>query len=441
MATAPTDFNALLKEDYQGQAMEQLLYADYPFLKLLKKSMRTNFEGKYKPYPVNFAPAGGIAGVFATAQAQASANQDTSVSFFLPAVLQYALTTIPGQVMAASRDDAGGFIRAVEKRMDDTVSMISQRLAAQCWRSGYGDLGVVAYGGTVTGSITNTLAANQIQLTNPSDIGNFVKGTYVDFAAALNTGATRSRGSSISTTGLQVTGVDQSTGILTFSGNVVDATTGVSGVSANDFIFGAGDRQLAVGSGIVPQVMVGMEGWAPSTAPASGESFYGVDRSADRRLAGTSYAAPTGIPLDQVLIRAANKANLVEGKITHYFLNLDYFTELENALATRVRYATEDLIGQPHLGSLEGIILNHARGQILCVADKSVPANRIFGINKDSCELLMMGNGLAPWDGDGNVMLRDPSADTASIRWNMYLNFAVSRPNDFINIQVPVISG
>lgn len=430
MSQAPTSFDAVLKEDYSGQALEQLLYQDYPFLKMLRKRRNTEFGGKYHPVPVNYTPAGGTSGDFATAQNQGGVNQDSAVSFFIPAVQFYTNTQIPGQIVAASRNSSLAFMDVVTKRMDDSISLISTRMASQVWRGGYGVLGTV---GAISG--------NTITLANPSDVVNFPTfATFLDASATIS-GATRSRGSSITGTGMQVTAVDQSLGTISFVGTPTSATTGLPGLSVGDYLFGAGDHATAGGAQNF-QVMVGLEGLCPVTAPlpGTGDMFYGVDRSVSRQLTGTSYAAQSGVPIDQVLIRALNKATQnVEAKLSHFFMNLDWYTELENSLGTKVRYGEKALIENPTFGALEGIVLNHPRGQVLCVADKSVPGNRIFGVNEEDCMLYMMNDGFEPWDGDGLSMLRMAGADALEIRFNGYQNFFVNKPNNLISIQVPLL--
>jgi hypothetical protein len=423
MALAPTSFNAVLKEDYSGQALEQILYEDYPFLKMCQKRKNTRFEGKYHPVPVNYSPAGGVAGVFTDAQGQAGVNQDTSVSFFIPAVLFYANTQIPGQVIKASRTSGGAFMDVITKRMEDSLSLISARMASQLWRSGYGYLGTVA-------SVTSTT----ITLTDVSEAVNFQPGaTFVDAGATL-TGAAYTRQSTIPY-GLQVTAVDQNLGVLTVAVNPTTAFT--TAVAAGNILFGAGDHSTT------PSIMIGLEGICPVTAPVvgGGDDFYGVDRSVSRQLTGTSYNALTsGAPIDQVLIAATNRASqAIEGRISHYFMNLDWYTQLENALGTKVRYGERDLISNPEFGTLEGIRLNHPRGEVLCVADKSCPPGRIFGVNEEDCIIYQMEDGFEPWDEDGQVMLRVPGADSVEIRFNGYQNFFVTKPNNVINIQVPVL--
>ena len=61
-----TAMNAALKELYDGQSVENLVYADNPFLAMVPKN--TEFGGKYKPVPIQIGVSQGRSSVFSTAQ-------------------------------------------------------------------------------------------------------------------------------------------------------------------------------------------------------------------------------------------------------------------------------------------------------------------------------------------------------------------------------------
>ena len=57
--------NAALKELYDGQVVENLVYADNPFMAMVKKN--TDFGGKYKPIPIITGVSQGRSSTFSNA--------------------------------------------------------------------------------------------------------------------------------------------------------------------------------------------------------------------------------------------------------------------------------------------------------------------------------------------------------------------------------------
>lgn len=85
-----TAMNAALKELYDGQVVENLVYADNPFLAMVPK--KTDFGGKYKPIPIITGVSQGRSSTFTYAQTNQSAVQVQS--FLLTRASDYSIATI-----------------------------------------------------------------------------------------------------------------------------------------------------------------------------------------------------------------------------------------------------------------------------------------------------------------------------------------------------------
>src|SRR5690606_37988352 len=110
------------------------------------------------------------------------------------------------------------------------------------------------------------ISTNTITLTEADDVRNFKIGMTL-IASANADGSTPRTGSAV------VTAVDEDTGTVT-----VDSAAGITSFANSDYLFRKGDPGTCVD---------GLEVMFPLTAPTTGDSFRGVDRSVDvRRLAG-----------------------------------------------------------------------------------------------------------------------------------------------------------
>src|SRR6185437_7726491 len=152
-----TAMNAALKELYDGQTVENLVYRNNPFHAMLKKN--TDFGGKYKPVPIQVGVSQGRSAVFATAQA----NQTAAVidSFFLTRVSDYSIAQIDNQTMLASKTDKMTFLNGSKVLIDGAIRSATNSLCAAEFRSGTGSISSI--GSISTGVITLANANDVVQ--------------------------------------------------------------------------------------------------------------------------------------------------------------------------------------------------------------------------------------------------------------------------------------
>lgn len=429
MALDMTSFANALKQHYTDDAVEQIVYMDNPLLALMPKD--EDGKGLNIPLPVLYGNPNGRSAVFATAQAASVGTSSALAQFLLTRVKDYSIATIANEALLASEGNANAFMEAATTEIDGAINILKRSLAMKMYRSGWGDVGQVGLVGTgaatwtpnIQGATVLTPTTSQIALLNANDVVNYEIGMVLNFSASQSANNLRNTGG---TTGLTISGIDRTNGILTFTTTVATVT----GTAANDYIFIAGDRQDSATPSRL--CIAGLEGWLPAVAPTSGDSFFGQDRSKDAtRLGGVRLNGAGGNP-EEVLIEGAARVGREGFALSHYFVSFDYFSRLEKTLGSKVQYLELKLgeIGFP------AIQINGPRGSIKVVPDLNCPTNRVFGLTLKYWKLYSVGKAPRVLDTDGLDMLRQTSADGVEVRYGYYAQMGCRAPGANINIQV-----
>lgn len=406
-----TTFDAALKQHYTSDTVQNMVYKDNPFLALVTKY--EDFGGRNLPIPLIFGNPQGRSANFNRAQTRGAITNTLVTDFVLTRVKDYSIATIDNETIEASKGRANAFLEAATVEIDGAINSLTRSLAVALYGSGFGDIGRLSTTVAVAGATT-------ITLNNPNDVTNFEVGQELVVAAAANSGALRALGSSGN--GLIITGIDRSTGVLTFGFAIDDATNGVPTIATGDFLFVRGDRQDAVSP--VALKVSGLSAWVPSTSP-SATQFFSVDRTADvTRLAGVRYNAG-GAPIEEAVVELASRIGREGGKPDTLFLDFAKFAELEKALGAKVQYV--DLKVNPVVG-FRGITIHGPRGDITVVPDMNCPSDRAFMVQKNTWKLYSLGKAVRVIDTDGLQMLRQASSDGVEVRYGFYGNLGCNAP-------------
>ena len=407
-AATLTTFDAMMKDYYTDERVENMIYADNPFLALIPKDEK--FPGRKLPIPIVYGNPMGRSANFAQAVEQSALTTSKVEAFELTRVKDYGLVTIDSELIEASDGDDGSFLEAQTVEVDGIINALTRSLAISMFRKGWGKIGTI---GSSTGST--------ITLSPISDAHNFEIGMIVVFSSSEDAATLRD-----SAEELTVSGVNRNTGVITFT----SAVSGIASIADGDSIFVSGDRQ---DSATPTRLKVaGLEDWCPATAPSASENFFAVDRSVDSRLYGSSYNGASD-DISDALITGASKAAALGYKLDHFFLSFDKYAELEKELQDGVRYV--DLKGPGEIG-FRGIALNGPRGPIKVLADQNCPSNRAFGVQMKYLKLRTMGKCIKALGGDGLQMLRMASADGVEIRYGYRGNMSCSAPGSLVNVQL-----
>lgn len=390
-----TNMNAALKELYDGQVVNNLVYRKNPLLAMLSK--KTDFGGKYRPQPIVTSTTQGRSSDFATAQANQT-GVDVE-SFLLTRAKDYSLATIDNETMLASATDKMAFLEGSKLAIDGAWKAITLSLASALFRTGTGTVGKIS-----------TITTGVIQLTNLGDIVNFERNMVLQ-ANATDGGVTPRAAVGY------IIAVNRRNGQLTVSATQGGAAGTPAAWVAGDFLLVQGDNNLKV---------KGLSAWLPVTDPTTGDSFFGVDRSVDRvRLAGLYYDG-SAQNIEEALIDAVSILNREGGEPDVAFVNYASWAALEKSLGSKVQYV--DLKGPADIG-FRGIMVTGGDTVIKVFPDRSCQTQTAYLLQMDTWTLYSLGD--APQVlkyGDGLEWLRVNNADAGEVRIGYYAQLGCNAP-------------
>lgn len=393
-----SSMNAALKELYDGQVIENLVYADNPFLAMVPKS--TDFGGKYKPVPIITGVSQGRSTIFTNAQGNQSPVQIES--FLLTRTQDYSIATIDNQTMLASKTDKMAFLEGAKVMIDGAIRSCTNSLASALFRAGTGSIG----------QVSGSVASGVITLTDPTSVVQF------EVNMVLQANATDGGATPRSALGY-VIAVDRTGGTVTVSATGLGGSAGSpASWAANDYLLVQGDLNGKI---------KGLAAWLPTTAPAiSTDNFFGVNRGVDPvRLAGVRYSG-TSQSIEEALIDASSLVAREGGKPKFCVTNYASYAALEKALGAKIQYITEK---GPAEIAFRGILVNGANTQIEVFPDRNCPQQTAYLLDMTSWKLECLGD--APQIlryGDGLEMLRVYNADAAEVRVGYYSQLRTNAP-------------
>lgn len=406
-----TTFDNALKEWYTPRRVQNMVYKDNAFLALVPKS--TKFPGSKLVVPILYGNPTNTSALFASAQALSTSVNSKVERFELTRVKRYGVAVVDGETMKATESDEGAFLKALKTEIDGTIHKLKRDLAVQLYRDGWGWIGQVS-----------SIASNVITLTRSEDVTNFEVGQHIVFSTTTDSGTILNSGTAVT-----VDAVNRAAGTVTISSTPAGAN------SANVYIFLRGDPVATDGSSTqtsTRKCLAGLEAWCPASAPSS-TAFFGVDRTLDSTRLGGLRKDAAGVPIEEALIDGAVLAGREGFKVTHAFMSYGKWASLEKALMGKVKYSTEKANADI---AFEAITVNGPRGPIKVIADQNCPSNRVWMVNFDHIKLHSLGELVRTIDDDGNMLLRQSSADGVESRHGFYGNLACEAPGSILNLQV-----
>lgn len=391
MSVSLADFGYALQEYYSKSAVENVALRDHAFLSMIK---RVKTSGEVHTFPTVYGLGGGRSASFTNAQGNPSGSK--GAKFKVECVNDYAVVQIDTDVLeAADGMDAASFLKAQVVEFDAKLAALGNSLSHGLFRSGSGSIGKV--------SAAQVASDTTITLANADDALFLEVGMKI-VADSVDGGGT------VGTTISFVKSVDRDAGTFEASASVGSAalTATASDLTANQYVFPYGDYDAK---------MTGVAGWIPATV-ASNDSFFGVNRSADRiRLAG-HYLTKTGVPVEEAISDAVEKiCKMSQGNPKHVFLPYGKWNELNKSMASKQQFIDVKPSGEAAF-MFQGIMLNGPRGPLTVLPDSDIPANEMLVTQLDTWELIFMGNGVPHLQNmDGNQILRTASADAIEARW------------------------
>lgn len=408
---------AALKELYpeNGDFMQDLVYKKNPGLALVPKDESpSGMAGKYIPCPLVYGTPQGRSATFTNAQANQTAPYD--VSFFVYRVSNYQLVTITNELLEATKDDIGAFVDQAKLNMDTGFRNIANDLAHDLWTENNGARGAISV--ISTGAIT---------LTDANQIVNFEVGMSLVSYSVSNQTPTQSTGDDIG----YVISVNRSAGTLVVSTSQGgSAATPSNWSTAFPYLAVEGDINF-VANGLRAGNMLKVAGfpqWLPTTAPTSGDSFWGVDRSVDvTRLAGVRFDG-SAESIEEALIDGASLVAREGGDPDMCFVNFASYAALEKSLGAKVQYV--DVKHEEADIAFAGIRIHAPYGPITVIPDRSVPARTAYLLKLSTWKMRSLGKvpHVLTYGLEGLQGLRVGNADALEVRIGYYGNLVCNAP-------------
>lgn len=412
--TSLNSFDPALKQIYEPDNYRLSTYEDRPAFGMLPKD--ENFGGRNMPLVNQFANPQGVSSSFTKAQANGTSMQ--LEDFLLTRVTQYSVATIDAEAIEASEKDQYAFLEALTAKIDSVMDSLMDVIESYIFRNGNGVLAAISAGSNV--------ATNQITLSDLADVHAFEVGMAV-CASQTAGGALRNAGA------IEVVkGVDRARAILTSTSAAWNTT--IAALAAGDSLYRDGDAA----AGGANKVIVGFEGWLPSTAPGGGDNFFGVNRSVDSRLYG-NYFDGSGGNIEEAVINGQSIVAQVGGRISLAFMNHTKFRRF------KLEIGSKEWFQKPAKGP-DGDIAEVSYMGIRIMGDKGpidvMPANKCQGrklwlLQEDTWKLASLGAFPKLLKQDGLVILRQSNADGYEVRVGARGQQGCKKPGSNGNVDLP----
>ena len=425
-ASASNQIQAL-KELYtdDGDFMKDLVYKKNPLLALIPKDESpSGMAGKYIPVPLIFGTPQGRSATFSNAQG--NQTQPQLASFFVYRVSNYQLATITNELLEATKDNAGAFVDEAKMVMDTAFRNISNDLALDLF-IGSSSTGARGSYGVTSGSISTGV----ITLDNAQDVVNFEVGMVLVSYSVSGDTPTQSTSGDLG----YVIAVNRSAGTVTVSATAGgSAGTPTNWSTSFPYLAVEGDINF-VTHGLSPAAngagalkISGLAAWLPKTAPTSGDSFWGVDRSADpTRMAGVRFDGSSE-SIEEALIDGASLVAREGGQPDMAFMDFVSYAALEKSLGAKVQYV--DVKHEEADIAFAGIRVNAPYGAITVIPDRNCPAQTCYLLQMDTFKLRSLGKAphILTYGLEGLEGLRVGTADALEIRIGYYANLICNAP-------------
>lgn len=352
----------------------------------------------------------------------AQSNQTAPVlaSFFVYRVSNYQLVTITNELLEATKDDAGAFVDEAKLNMDTGFRNISNDLALDLFNDGSGSRGLIS-----------SISTGVITLVNSQTVVNFEVGMTLVSYSVSGTTPTQSTAAALG----YIIAVNRSTGVITVSATAGgSAGTPTNWSTSFPYLAVQGDLNFASGSLATGSALKvsGLGAWLPVTSPSGGDSFWGVNRSADvTRLAGVRFDGQSE-SIEEALIDASSLVAREGGMPEMCFMSFSSYAALEKSLGSKVQYV--DVKHEEADIAFAGIRIHAPYGPITVIPDRNCqPIGGIpvaYLLQMDTWKFRSLGQAphILKYGLEGLEGLRVGNADALEIRIGYYGNLISNAP-------------
>lgn len=401
IATAASQV-ALYKRMYP-KGIADVMYKKSIALADCKKKTDFGGEGAY----INIATSGTAGGSSDFATALANQGPSTQKRFFITHRKEYQVATVDGQAIATSNGDKMAVLKVLKVEMDKANYKFTLSISSKFHGNAGGALGQI--------SAASNVATATITLANPADIVRFEIGDWIQ--TSVDNGSGSSPAGLSSANQAQIVNLDRGLGTLTLGSAW---STALPGTAASYFIFRPGDYANAFS---------GLGGWNPITAPTSGDSFFGMDRSIGdvTRQAGDRYSANSGGSYEDSILNATAQAAMLTSRLPRGYVNPMDFNQLVKELGSK---RIVDATTREGATGFKGIQVYTAAGVTEVVADPFAPKGYGRLVDPDDITLMTAGECPGPlnWGGAQSTQVL-ANADAVQFRIGAYGNYGYEMNN------------
>jgi hypothetical protein len=408
-----------LKIYYVGQKIIDLTNKSNP---LLAMCARKTIKGQSMPLPVIGAYGQGVSPSYAASKA--NATNITPYKFNLVTDDLYQVIEIDRKTWKASQGDNAAFLDFMKGQIDGGLQQVGNALGAYVYGNGSG---VVAQISTI-----GSIATGVILLVDPSTVTFFEVGQVLQSTTTNDSNsATNTVGGATSPVQGFVIAVDYNAATITVSGTVSGSAGTPSGWAATQFL-GLDGGTGASGFNLASP---GIAGWIPFTAPATNDSFLGVNRSVNpARLAGSRTDQSNTSNLEEAWLNGSGLLAIMGETPDFSVCSVPTKIALMKTLQGRLVFDVE--IGG---AKFEAINVPGINGPMKLMADRNCPQG--FSWMGDSSHLGLYSISGAPEiqeDGFGKL-LRLADADAYQVVVSAYYCFGIDKPVAFCVMKMPTV--
>lgn len=391
-----TTIDAMVKELYSKRTPGDAAMERHDALNWVPK--KGGFVGEYKVVPITFGHGVGRAGTFADAQGNASGG--SHLKFNVTREHDYGVMTIDAETIYATKGDMGAFVEARKRELDGLMSEMGKSAAFALFGDGNGAIAQM-------NNTTAVASTDVMTLADAETARRFEVGMILELADTTTPTTPRSGT-------LTVDEVSVSAGTVTVT--AANIAAGVAAAEVDDYILVEGDDAGK---------MTGFAGWIPLTAPSSGESFFGADRSQyPTRCAGYRYD-DTSQSIADSLLHVSEQVAAQGGRPDTAWLSHGNFTVLAKELGAKVEY--QGAGGKADIG-FASFPVHTSAGVVKVRPDTFCPGNRCYVLERGTWELCHLKGFPHIVNDDGRLAQRQASSDGIEIRVRAWGNVICYKP-------------
>jgi hypothetical protein len=404
MAVATQTSQLALYKRMYPKGIADVMYKKSIALADAKKKTDFGGEGAY----INVATSGTSGGSADFPTALANQGPSTQKRFFITHRTEYQVASVTGQAIATSMNDKMAVLKVLKAEMDKANYKFTLSLSSKF----HGDAG----GALAQITSSSTVASTTITVTNPSDLVKLEVGDWIQTASDNGTGSSPAGvNSGVNGNQAQITAINRGTGTITLANN-----WSTYGAGTSHYIFRPGDYANA---------WSGLGGWNPITAPTSGDSFFGMDRSVGdlTRQAGDRYSANSGGSYEDSVLNATAQAAVLTSRLPRGYAHPLDFNQLVKELGSKRIVDAKNREGST---GFKGITVYTAAGDCEIVPDPFAPKGYCRLVDPDDITIMTAGECPGPlnWGGAQSTQVL-ANADAVQFRLGAYGNYGYEMNN------------